>query len=200
MKMLPNPVWGLHLELPAKVSAVNLEFTHGPLDYEDWRQTLFKIVQLGNWSNWALGACLVEGEARYGEAYAQAVSEAQISPDRAIACKYVYERIPELIRIKDLNWSVHREIAALPNEALRQEWLEECHKHGWTVSELKEKLKEAGLRQSRTPHNRPQNEQNEPGRGVNEQIDTNVTLCAYCHVNPAKYKLCKSCLVELGKV
>ena len=180
MKNLPTP-YGLHLELPAKVTSVNLEFVTGPLDYEDWRQTLFKVVQLGNWSNWALGACLVEGEARYGEAYAQAVSEAQISPDRAMACKYVYERIPELIRIKDLNWSIHREVAALPNEALRQEWLEECRKHAWTVTELKEKLKEAGLRQSRISQNKPKDEQNEP-------------LCGVCGLVPAKLMLCEACV------
>ena len=178
---------GLHLDFPARVTAVNLEFAKH-LDYDDWKQTLFKVVQIGNWSNWAMGAVLVEGEARYGETYAQAVTEAGISPDRAMACKYVYERIPDLIRIKELKWSIHREIAPLDTLDSRQYWLTECHKHAWTVVELKEKLIEAGLRKTRQPRlEKP------PGEQSRDTI-VEVDGCDSCGSLPVVGQVCRACM------
>lgn len=139
---------GLRVDFPAVVTATSLNFV-GRIDYDDWKQTLFKTKQLNDGSNWWLGACLAEGEARFGEDYAQAVAEAGISPDKAMAAKYVHDRIPEGIRIKEVTWSHHRIIASLATVDIRSQWIMDCYKHHWTVLELTQQLQDAGLKKAR---------------------------------------------------
>lgn len=185
-----NGQLGLHLEFPAKITSTNLEFK-GHLDYGEWKQTLFKVVQVSDGSNWWLGACLVEGEARFGEDYAQAIDEAKISPDRAMACKYVYERVPDLIRIKELRWSHHREIAPLEKLEDRQYWITECYKNSWSVVELKRQLEEAGMRKSRQPRlEGPPDEQN----GDSGDSSADIEACGCCGALPAPERVCRGCL------
>lgn len=177
---------GLRVDFPAVVTATSLNFV-GRIDYDDWKQTLFKTKQLNDGSNWWLGACLAEGEARFGEDYAQAVTEAGISPDKAMAAKYVHDRIPEGIRIKEVTWSHHRIIASLATVDIRSQWIMDSYKHHWTVLELTQQLQDAGLRKSRAARNADDDEK-APGRNMALKVcecccgydDATTWVCATC--------------------
>lgn len=186
---------GLHLDIPAKTTPTDLRFVDPNVSYRDWKQVLAKSVQVGNWANWAIGACLVKGEQSFGEEYAQAVGEVGLSPDRATACKYVYERIPDLIRVKELSWSHHREIAPLETEEDRAEWLLLALKKDWSVAELKHELEERGLKK----HRIPKTENPEEAESSNGS-SSGPSTCPSCGEEEATVKIGSSCFAKIVKL
>jgi len=181
---------GFHLELPARVTATNLEFI-GHIEYEDWAQAIIRIAQARDRMNWHIGACIVEGENRFGEKYSQGISDAGISPTRAMACKYVYERFPETARIKELDWSHHREIAPLETVEERIEWIDRCYKKGWSVEDLKDELVKAGLRRTRKP-SLPEPDPEPESDGA--EGSSGPQSCAVCGNPPANIRICPTCM------
>ena len=198
-KDLPTVQLGLKLDFPAKITSTSLEFV-GRLSYEDGRQTLFKIAQVDNASNWWLAACIVEGEKRWGEEWAQAVGEAGISPPRALKLRYVYDRFPETLRVKELSWSHHVEIAPLETLELRGEWLVRCLKGNWTIAELKQQLEDSGLRAKGSVGDDPgydDTNREKDADGNNGGGGSGPAVCPVCGSEEATIKVGSSCFAQL---
>ena len=130
-----------------KTTSTSIEPPMG-MGYEDWRIVLLRVRQLGDAFRWWYGQLVLFGEAHYGEIAAQAVSETGLDEETIMRYRTVAERIDERIRIRELSWSHHREVAYTPNLTMedRQEWLVRAYKNAWTVRELKEELELEGLR------------------------------------------------------
>src|SRR6185295_8348778 len=138
---------GAFTDLPGKLTAVSYEPPNN-LKYDEWRVALFRLVQVKEWTNFAIGDALEYGEVHYGEQYSQAASDTGISEDKLMLFKHVAHRVDQLRRNKSLSWSHHLEVAKLrPDE--QELWLGLAEKSRWSVRDLREQLIIAGLRESK---------------------------------------------------
>lgn len=173
---------GLHLEFPARVTSVAMEFPR-ELEYDAWKQVLFVTSQVHNWSNWAIGDCINYGESHYCEVYAQAVSEAHISEDKAQICQYVSKRIDPITRRKELSWSHHREVAATgPDEQVA--WLEMAYQKNLSVREMRAAMR--GAAQLEDYKSEPDD-------------DSELISCLNCGRSPAPIRICLDCVKLMGR-
>lgn len=84
------------------------------MTFEEWERTGHTLQQIQGAVNWWVGDWLNEGEKRYGETYAQAIEATGWKYEQLALCKWVASSVEFSIRIENLSWTHHREVAALP--------------------------------------------------------------------------------------
>jgi DNA modification methylase len=92
----------------------------------------------------ALGDWLNYGEHAYGEKYAQAIEATEFKYQTLRVYAYVAANVPMLIRINNLLFSHHKEVAPLTEE-LQREYLQWAEDNAATVKELRVKIRQDAL-------------------------------------------------------
>lgn len=116
------------------------------LDYKQWIEAGRKLCKAGACLNWWLGDWLLFGVKEYGDRVKVAESmseEIGFSYDQLRAAMLVSDSVKDAIRIATLSWSHHREVAAMKPKQ-QSEWLAKATVHGWSVSELRQAIRQQG--------------------------------------------------------
>lgn len=109
--------------------------------FEVWEAAGRALEIAGQAIQWYLGDWLAHGERKWGEKYAQVVDAHKKTgiPIKTLRdYQYVAEKVPIAVRTAGIDWSVHREIAALP----KPQQIEVLHK----VSADKDKWTQRGVK------------------------------------------------------
>ena len=134
----------LLLVLPGKVTSTSIEPPRN-MDYEEWRQVLFRVVQLKSAAQFWYGDLCLFAQSKFGEDSAQGISETGYAEQTMQKYCMVANRIEPLMRVKELSWSHHEVVAyATLDTQERIRWLEQARQENWNVRELKEALTDAG--------------------------------------------------------
>lgn len=114
------------------------------MTYDEWVAAGVSARRMKDLMQWQLCDWLVFGEEHFGEEFAQAVSDAGISPGSASRYLQVGKNIPVEIRRADLTWAHHNHVAAhkYSNEE-RTIWLDKAATLKWGSEELAANLKDA---------------------------------------------------------
>jgi hypothetical protein len=84
------------------------------LPYEIWATFGPDLGRMVRASMWALGDWLLYGERHYGEMYAQAMELTGLAYSSLANAKWIASKFPIERRREGLDWSHHKEVAALP--------------------------------------------------------------------------------------
>ena len=87
-----------------------------PKGYENWAKKLKTAASRYKTSLWEIGDLLNEGEASYGEMYAQAADETGLGKQTLMNTKWVANAIPVELRQEGLSFSLHKEVAGLEHK------------------------------------------------------------------------------------
>lgn len=136
---------------PLELNARFLAVRPGELiDFDGWAATGVWLETAHGAIQWWLGDWLLLGEARFGEAHAQALPELGVEPETLEQYAWLARNIPPSRRLFNLPWSVYRVVGALP-EAEQRRWLERAERGNadgrpWTAAELRSAMaSEAGV-------------------------------------------------------
>jgi len=132
------------LSIPSgvEVSEIGLKIT-GRLSYDQWADMMKGIQRAHRSMLWVLGDGFVYGEAKFGEAFSQAIEE--YSRESARNAMWVSSQIPPVRRLTALSWSHHQQVASLPADE-QGKFLKSAVEKRLTVHELR-----AAVRLFRTP-------------------------------------------------
>lgn len=83
---------------------------------EVWGALVERLARQERRIQWAIGDAINFAERAYGDTYAAWIEETGLSENTLSTMRWVAERIDPLRRRKDVGWSHHREVAALPPE------------------------------------------------------------------------------------
>lgn len=126
-----------------KITDVGLEVSGKP-DFEDWMEygQSLKVLD-GTARQFAIGDWIIMGFDTYEHGKWDAVQ--QVWGEEGISALREYERcsksIKSAIRMADLSWSHHLQVADLPPDKQRH-WLEQAAGNKWSVATLRQKLSE----------------------------------------------------------
>ena len=110
-----------------------------PTGYVKWAKRLRAAADSFRSSGWLIGDLLIEGEHKYGEMYAQAADETGFSPQSLMNMKWVASVIKPSWRQENLSFSVHMELARLP-EAKVEKALDVAARHNWNSGESRKRV------------------------------------------------------------
>lgn len=110
--------------------------------FDDWAGIGSTLYMIREGLNWSLGDWINYGEARYGEKYSQMVDETGRSADTLMNIAWVASSIPIEDRRETLSWSHHAEVAGM-DAKLRNRWLDQAERLGWSKSELRKQIRDA---------------------------------------------------------
>lgn len=127
--------------LPAEFSETSLTLAPGA-SFDDWRGLMQTLGRIERAEQWWIGDALNQGEAEYGEKYAQAVGEEQAKTWRTYA--WVAGRVQTSMRI-DISWNHCRVVAKWDDPEPQEYWLEMARTEGWSYRELAKEIKKAYL-------------------------------------------------------
>jgi hypothetical protein len=132
------------LALPrgVEVTPTGLKIT-GRLSYDQWAEMMKGLQRAHRSMLWVLGDGFVYGEARFGEAFSQAIED--YSQESARNAMWVSARVEPVRRITVLSWSHHQQVASLPADE-QSKFLQAAVEKKLSVSELR-----AAVRLFRTP-------------------------------------------------
>lgn len=106
-------------------SEVGLEIEPG-MKFEHWERLIRSLERAEQGIQWYIGDALNYGEQEYGEKYAQVLDahkKTGIPVETLRNYQWVAEKVKPVTRVTELDWSVHREVAPLP-EAKQKEILQ----------------------------------------------------------------------------
>jgi len=110
------------------------------LSFADWTAAGLCLDKAEAGIRWWKGDWLRFGERKYGEMYAQAIEATGDSYQGLADCKWLAERFEFSRRRENLDWSLHREVAALEltdADAL----LDKAEQNGWSHRALRQAVK-----------------------------------------------------------
>lgn len=110
--------------------------------FEDWRAQATTIKRVANHFQWAVARWVLWGESRYGERYAQAVSETGLAPQTVLNILSVYRAFPDSRQRENLSFAHHAAVAALPADA-QDAWLDQAEHEGMSVTRLRAAVQES---------------------------------------------------------
>ncbi len=122
-----------------KLTKNGIQFGREKMPYEEWAKLGKELHKVRQWSAWAIGDWLNYGEQKYGEMYAQALSDTQYSYQTLANMKHVSSRFEISRRAGKLSWSHHAEIAAFPHKE-QEKWLERAEAGDWSKADLRAHL------------------------------------------------------------
>lgn len=89
------------------------------MKFEHWERLVRLLERTQQAIQWYIGDALNYGELHYGERFAQVVDahkKTGIPIDVLRQYQWVADKVKPVTRVTELDWSVHREVAALPRE------------------------------------------------------------------------------------
>lgn len=125
--------------LPGQVSPTSF-IPREDLSFEEWEKIGSAIMRVSGSAKWWLGDWLCFGERRYGEMYAQALSETEFKYQTLVNAASVSRRVAPERRLATLSWSHHDAVAKLPPDE-QSEWLEKADAKRWNTTELRDALR-----------------------------------------------------------
>jgi hypothetical protein len=128
---------------PASVGASFTETSWIPLgemSFEEWSAAGETLQRIGRSHAWWIGDWLAHGEAAYGDTYAQAIDATGLGEQTLMNLASVSRRVETASRRRELSWSHHEAVAALPPVEQAQ-WLDEAAADGLSVKRLRSRLK-----------------------------------------------------------
>lgn len=117
------------------------------ISIDDWLAIGNELLSVSDASTWWLGDWLVYGEQRFPERYRVAISSTNLSYKTLRNYAWVARRFPVSRRRDALGLAHHAEVAALPEED-QDRWLDRAVAEGWSVADLRRRLRSARTRQS----------------------------------------------------
>lgn len=122
------------------VSMTDTEWTPlGDMSFEQWESAGAQLQTMGRaWQFWC-GDWLNYGEQRFGEKYAQAVETTDFARQTLVNVASIAKRVSPERRRRELSWSHHEAVAALP-PAEQDRWLSEAEQEGYTIRRLRSRL------------------------------------------------------------
>lgn len=113
------------LEQQGALSVIGLHLTDPNLTYDRYEALCVLLGRMHEAVRFAIGDAIILGERLYHEDAHQAIEAMGLSVDARREYVRVAERVPRSIRRKDLSWSHHRAVAALPPPEQRK-WLKQA--------------------------------------------------------------------------
>ena len=108
---------------------------------EVWGSLTERLIRQHKRIEWAIGDAIRFGEQAYGDdRYTQWIEETGLSENTLNTYRWVAERIEPLRRRKDVGWSHHREVAALP-APVQETLLDRAESAGMTRWEVRQAAK-----------------------------------------------------------
>lgn len=146
------------------ITATSLDITDAELPYESYEKLGEYLGRMNRSCSWWIGDWLVFGEGVYGEKFAQAVHHTGLAEQTLLNRAYVCRNVPREIRLANVPFSVHAEVASLPPREQRR-WLAKAAKGNWTKADLRAQMKS---RRTDTPP--PEGEAEPVEAGVLEEV------------------------------
>ncbi len=128
------------LEQGGMLSVVGLRLTDPDLPYDQYEALCVMLGKMHEAVRFAIGDAIRQGEKLYGEDAHQAIELIGLSPTARREYVRVAEQVPMSIRRKDLSWSHHRAVAALPAPE-QKKWLREASQERMSHAELRDALR-----------------------------------------------------------
>lgn len=124
--------------------------------YEKWHSLITTLGRLQRSSSWWIGDALLWGEENVSEKYSQAVEDTGMARQTIINIVHVCSRIPPARRRAELPFG-HHEAVTMLEPAQQDAWLQAAIDHGWSRSDLRERIAEWKQRYGHgQPPSRPQ--------------------------------------------
>jgi hypothetical protein len=116
---------------------------HGRPTYEQWEQIGRKLWIEKQKIQWNIGDWVNFGESHYGETYAQALSETDYTYETLRNYAYVARKIPLERRRENISFSMHQELASLPEpeQETMMERIEQGYENRESIREHKRQRK-----------------------------------------------------------
>jgi len=128
------------LEDAGALSAIGLHLTDPDLPYAHFETLCVFLGKVHEAVRFAIGDAILLAERLYGEQGYQAVELIGLSENARLEYVRVAQRVPRSTRRKDLSWSHHRAVAALPPRE-QKTWLREASEARLSHAELRDRLR-----------------------------------------------------------
>jgi hypothetical protein len=109
-----------------------------PLD--SWVSVGQEIAVISDASAWWLADWLIYGRKTYPERYRHAIDRTGLSYQTLRNYAWIARAFPAFRRRNELSMQHHAEVVTLVDEE-QDEWLDRAERHGWSVTELRKRLK-----------------------------------------------------------
>lgn len=119
---------------PIRLTAIGIEFTAAP-SLDEWLHVMEWVKRCESGVAFWLGDMVVHGENMFGESASQGFERETIRKFAWVASKVHYAD-----RRKELNFSHHENVAALPAREQKR-WLDLAVAQEWTAAELRRQIK-----------------------------------------------------------
>lgn len=103
--------------------SLSLELRDPTLSYERFEEICIFLGSVHTEVRFAIGDAILLGEKLFGERAYQAFEYLNVSEEGMREFARVAQRVPRSLRRKDLSWSHHRAVAALPSYEEKKTWL-----------------------------------------------------------------------------
>jgi hypothetical protein len=122
------------------LTSIGLQLTDPDLPFSRFTDLCWMLGRMHEAVRFAIGDAILLGEQLYGDECHQAIEEMNLSEDARQEYTRVALRVPRSRRRKNLSWSHHRAVAALP-PAEQKEWLRRCSDEHMSHHQLRDELR-----------------------------------------------------------
>lgn len=109
------------------------------ITFDEWAGLMASTTRMAESVQWWLGDVYLFGEAKFGEEASQALDASGVAFKTIQNYAWVAKAIPAYARVDGVSWSVHAELASLP-ESERDLLLAKAAENAWTVNETRREL------------------------------------------------------------
>jgi hypothetical protein len=128
------------LESAGGLSTIGLHLADPNLPYEQYAALCVMLGKMHEAVRFAIGDAIILGEQLYKERAYQAIEMMNVSENARLEYVRVSSNVPRSTRRKDLSWSHHRAVAALP-PAEQKIWLRRASDEHMSHATLREELR-----------------------------------------------------------
>lgn len=132
------------LEASGALSVVGLHLADPNLPYDRFEALCVLLGRMHEAVRFAIGDAILLGEELYREQSHQAIEQIGLSEKGRLEYVRVAEKVPRSVRRKDLSWSHHRAVAALPAPDQRK-WLRRASEERLSHHALRDALREEAI-------------------------------------------------------
>lgn len=122
------------------ITPTSLDLSDPEMPFESYEMMGAYLGRMNRSCSWWIGDWLVFGEGVYGERFAQAVHATGLAEQTLLNRAYVCRNVARSVRLPNVPFSVHAEVAPLPPREQRK-WLGRAAKGNWTKAELRAQMK-----------------------------------------------------------